>query len=930
MNSAADGSDTGLGWLVSRARTRLRNPVPFDGISASVIYSTIGIIVAATLTLLGWHLATQRQLERGNAAFAAISADTRQALRHRLDNYATALDGAAALHIASNTVTAREWESYVTSLDLDRALSGIRGVGYVVPVSGNAAQAFVRQARTDGSQMSAIHPLSDRAELFPIKYIAPLEANRAALGLDLAFEDGRATALRRARSTGELTLTRKITLVQDSKKGSGFLLVRPIYAKAAPANFAAEREKALVGWTYLALVADDFLSELTPRQGRAFDVAMYQGSTMNADTLIYESNSGIASDHEPLYKITEETTVAGQTWTVEWHSLPEFEYRQQANEPLLVLLGGGAICLCLGALLVTLSRRESQVRSLVHEATAKLDEQACERGRMLDELQEKNRLLLLTETVAHTGHWRLDFITDHLYFSPETFAIHGLPNGPQPPLEMAVEAFQEDDRAMVAEHFANARNSGQDFTFRARLIQRSGEIRHVESRGIVEQAADGTAIAMFGVLIDKTDEVRLLEELTAARDAAESAMQAKGAFLANMSHEIRTPMNGVVGFADLLLRSDLTTDQRQQVQLIAESGRAMTLLLNDILDLSKIEAGELATTREPVALHHIARHAIRVVEPSAREKNLSLDLKIDDDVPEAILGDGLRLRQVLLNLIGNAVKFTDRGLVSLTLQRAGSTIECSVRDTGIGIPADGLEAIFGDFVQIGSPLHGQGQSHGQPRGPGQRVGTGLGLAISARLAALMGGTLKAYSIVGTGSTFVLRIPIHEIDRSGAAEAYGAAANQAGELVVQEGDDEKLRTGRVLLAEDYDINQMLIAAMAEEAGVELVIAENGRVAVSMVEQAAAAGDPFALVLMDMQMPEMDGMTAARELRKRGFAAAELPIVALTANAYPEDIDNCLAAGMQAHCSKPLSMDRFEQILRRWLPGGDGPGLIEVAA
>jgi CheY-like chemotaxis protein len=383
-------------------------------------------------------------------------------------------------------------------------------------------------------------------------------------------------------------------------------------------------------------------------------------------------------------------------------------------------------------------------------------------------------------------------------------------------------------------------------------------------------------------------------------------------------------MNGVIGFTDLLLRGDLTPGQRQQVQLIAESGKAMTLLLNDILDLSKIEAGELTIGSEPVALHHIARHAVRVVEPTAREKNLSLDLRIDDDVPEAIMADGLRLRQVLLNLLGNAVKFTGRGMVSLAVRRIGAELEFTVRDTGIGIPADRIESIFGDFVQIGTTASGQ------------RGGTGLGLAISARLAALMGGTLTADSIVDAGSCFVLRVPLNVVDTSGAAKAYGAQAGQATEPASRpavelplEGNGSGLRAGRILLAEDYDINQMLIAAMAEEAGVPLVIAGNGLEAVRMVEEAAASGEPFAMVLMDMQMPEMDGIAAARELRKRGFSATDLPIVALTANAYPEDIEDCLAAGMQAHCSKPLSMEQFEQILRRWLSPDGGPGLSVAA-
>lgn len=914
MDNAADRSETETGKKPGKILTWFRLPKRPGSAGSFITHSIIGIVMAASVTLFGWYFTSQRELDRGNDAFAAIAVDTRQALDHRLDNYATALDGAAALHAATGRVSASSWESYVTSLNLDRTLSGIKGLGYVEPVDRDDADTFISGARADGSRLSTIHPVSDRTELLPIKYIAPLDRNRAALGLDLAFENSRATALRSSRTTGELTITRKITLVQDSKKGPGFLLVRPIYAQDAPANLAAEREEALIGWTYVALVAEDFLSGLTPRQGRAFDIKIYQGKSLAPDGQIYDSNSDIGSAHDPEYTITEEVSVAGQIWTIQWHSLPEFEYSQQSTESLVVLLGGLVICICLGALLLTLARREAQVKHMVHQATAELDQRSRERNEMLDELQEKNRLLLLTEAIAQTGHWRIELKNDELFFSPETFVIYGLPAGQAPSLEAAINIFHPDDREALSNHVLHARNTGEGYVFQGRLIHPSGDIRHVETRGMVEKSKDGEIIALFGVLIDRTDEVALLDELTDARDAAETAVQAKSQFLANMSHEIRTPMNGVIGFADLLLRGDLTAAQRQQTELIAESGKAMILLLNDILDLSKIDAGELTVGRERVALHHIARHAVRVVEPASREKNIGLTFEIDDDVPEAIFSDGLRLRQILLNLLGNAVKFTDRGGVSLTVRRMGAMLEFRIKDTGIGIPNDRLEAIFDDFVQVGTTVSGQ------------RGGTGLGLAISAQLARLMGGTLTAESVIGAGSSFILRIPLD------IANAVGARPQTAAEASASYKVDHNT-TGRVLLAEDYDINQMLIAAMAEEAGIELEIAEDGAQAVRMVKDAADAGDPYVLVLMDMQMPIMDGIGAAQELRRKGFTPTDLPIVALTANAFAEDIEHCLNAGMQAHCSKPLSMDRFEQILRRWIPGDGrkpGSGSVEEAA
>jgi hypothetical protein len=242
MSSAADLSDTDVSRRLGRIWARVRLSVQFDGASSSVLYAIIGVLVAASLTLLGWQFTSQRELDRGNEAFTSVAADTRQALRNRLNNYATALDGAAALHAASSKVSADEWETYVTSLDLDRTLSSIKDIGYVEPVKRTGAEAFIRQAREDGWRLSTIHPASDRNELLPIKYIAPTGANRAALGLDIAFEGNRAAALRQSRSTGELTITSKINLVQDSKQGPGWSLPFATPASGFPltANAFAE------------------------------------------------------------------------------------------------------------------------------------------------------------------------------------------------------------------------------------------------------------------------------------------------------------------------------------------------------------------------------------------------------------------------------------------------------------------------------------------------------------------------------------------------------------------------------------------------------------------------------------------------------------------------------------------------------------------
>ena len=526
--------------------------------------------------------------------------------------------------------------------------------------------------------------------------------------------------------------------------------------------------------------------------------------------------------------------------------------------------------------------------------TGKSIKRIAELEARIDRLSEDKRLFQLAEAAAHVGHWKADFSNDELFWSNETFNIHGLPVGETPCLRDAIAFYHEDDQGLVADAVETARKSGQPFHFSARLIAKSGETRFVECVAQVYKTNDGRPAGIFGVLADRTDEVRLREELVEAKERASELVQAKAGFLAKMSHEIRTPMNGIVGFADLLLNDELSDTQRRRAELIASSGKALTMLLNDILDLSKIDAGKMEMVPAPASLRHIAEECLLLIEPQAVEKGLRVSLNVGPSVPGVIYTDALKTRQIISNLLSNAVKFTSRGSILLSIDASAQTVEVAVQDTGIGIEIEQQKQIFDAFTQEHSSTTA---SFG---------GTGLGLSISRNLAELLGGQLTLQSQKGVGSTFTLSLP-NRVPVAGHAHV-SMRSTEASPLKAPE--------LRILMAEDYDINQLLAEGMADQLGLTLDIARDGVEAVEMVAQAAQAKAPYGLVFMDLQMPRLGGIEATRAIRAAGHCADNLPIVAVSANAFPEDVAACLDAGMQGHLAKPFTLEDFRDEIERW--------------
>ncbi len=425
------------------------------------------------------------------------------------------------------------------------------------------------------------------------------------------------------------------------------------------------------------------------------------------------------------------------------------------------------------------------------------------------------------------------------------------------------------------------------------LIIKDGKLTDVLFNGSVYKNAQGDVLGAVVVARDMTEQKRNEKVLTEAKNTAENATKAKQQFLSNMSHEIRTPMNAIIGFTKLVLRTDLSTKQKEYLRAIETSGDTLIVIINDILDLAKVNEGKITFSQTPFKLALSVRAMIHLFEAKIQEKNLELVKEYDNKIPEVLIGDPVRLNQIILNLISNAVKFTTKGRITVSVRLLNedeekATIEFVVRDTGIGIPKDKTEKIFESFEQVSddtSKLYG---------------GTGLGLAIVKQLVEPQGGKISVESKINEGSTFSVILSFQKTKV----------------MIEQDAETEEVNTEikdiKILVVEDVPLNQLLMKALLDDFGFEYDIAGNGRIAIEKLKAKS-----YDIILMDLHMPEMDGFETTEYIR--GKLNSTIPIIALTADVTTVDLAKCKAVGMNDYITKPvdekLLHDKIAELVKK---------------
>ncbi|WP_414664838.1 CHASE domain-containing protein [Horticoccus sp. 23ND18S-11] len=994
------------------------------------------ILVSATLaaglamTALGSFLTKKHYDAEATSQFERQAERMSGTVHRRMAQVASGLRGLSGIYAASKSIERAEFRTCVASRDLTAEFPGSLGLGFMERVARSNLAGFLAEVRADDAADFVIKTTGDAPDLYVIKFVEPLAANRPALGFDAGSEPARRAAIERAMRSGEPTLTSRITLLQDAEARPSFLYVLPVYKNGRRLTTPEEREASLLGLVYAPMVIDGVLDNIDAETDQMLDLEVYDGAIPSRANLLFDLDHVLVAATDattgaiPIrrrFQRAMSVQVGGREWTLFISGTPKFDQSVASALPNLIGLGGVVVSLLLSGMVLSLGLGRSSALALAGRMTAELRASEAEARRLAMVASRTTNAVIITDPQGRiewvndgfhriTGYtlpevrgrvpgsflqgaetdamtiekmrlglklgagFKVEIVNYHKSGKPYWVAIEVQPlhdvddaitgymavvndiskrkaaeqkltaseqrlsaltahapgvifqfevtpdqrrsftflsagfralfgREPTGMMERPMRMFagvHPDDRASVRERLEQAIATCGPWAHTFRVATPDGTSRWINARSSASRQADGTKV-WCGVLVDITEQqqarieaedlnTKLEEAIATAQQAvlkAEQANIAKSQFLATMSHEIRTPMNGVIGMTSLLLDTTLTAQQREFTEIVRSSGETLLDLINDILDFSKIESGRMTLECEPFSVRECVESALDLLAGRAAQKGLDLLYEIADGVPVAVRGDITRLRQILVNLLGNALKFTARGEVELIVRaRSSDTGEpellFSVRDTGIGIPREAQSQLFTSFTQVDASTT---RKYG---------GTGLGLAISKRLAEAMGGRMWVESEEGHGSTFSFTLPSEWV--SAGSRPFLPVSRQ------------QLQDRRLLVVEPSAAGRRILSALAGKWGMKPTVVESGRAALRRLQE----GERFDLAILDLQMSEMDGITLAHEIRKQP-AGTTLPLILLSSlGRQPVREEAALFAAILNKPAKPSQL--FDAIVK----------------
>ncbi|MEO5330381.1 MAG: CHASE domain-containing protein [Magnetococcus sp. YQC-5] len=874
-----------------------------------VLVMVCGLIV----TYLLHQMAIKDAHENLHGDFVYLKREITSRIDLRMSAQIQVLRGVQGLFAASHAVERAEFRDYVATLQLGVNYPGIQGVGFSQLIPPGEKNKHVEAVRQEGFPTYTIRPEGEREFHTAIIYLEPFaDRNLRAFGYDMYSEPVRRTAMARARDFAQPAMSGKVKLVQEvgEKVQAGFLIYIPVYRNGLPHTTLEERRVNLMGWAYSPFRMNDLMAGVLGQQSTDLDLEIYDGDTPSQETMMYDADERSSLDStQPvsMFATLERLEMTGHTWTIKIRSLPSFEARIDSKRPEIMLQAGilGSVLLSLVVWLLVTGR--TRALHLAQQMTRELQRTETELRQHKDHLEDLVAIATAeVKAIMQTAVNAIITIDGKgiiKIFNPAAEKIFGW---------RKEEVIGKNVGLLMEEPFASRHDD-----FLRRFIATKEPHIIGFGREIIALRKDGTLFPahlavgyaelaehhhiFVGFLSDITLQKKNETELKQAKEDAEAGARVKAAFIANMSHEIRTPMNAVIGFAEVVMQdASLNADTRKYIKIIFSSAKALLGIINDILDVTKLESGKF--TLETVCFHlpNALEEAMRTMEHRAAEKNLAIRIEYDPSLPLRWMGDPIRLRQVILNLVGNAIKFTEKGGVTVSVRpgEEGGVLHFLVQDSGIGMTPEQVEKVFEAFSQADAST------------TRRFGGTGLGTTISKQIVEMMGGRIWVESEWGHGSVF------HFTARLPYATQQDGCLYEEGEVVAE--DYLSPRLFRILLAEDIEANATLAMLRLKQQGHEVFWAKNGREAVDAWSQGS-----FDLILMDVMMPELDGLEATKAIRAmEQESGSHIPILALTASVMREEKENSLAAGMDGVEAKPIDFNRLLFTLEQIVPAGMG--------